>query len=209
MPQDSKGSSLPFVSSKPVEEMSMVEISDQLEKVTAWIGEERSREREARGVYDVIAGEVEANVKSIRQYAVRLLHLQRQKLSSFDGMLGKAAPRPTVTVKATGLARQATFKKAGGAEPKNLAEAIVSIWTLERYAEPLTTEEIAEALPEVGHQTEAAATSLRSSINQALAKLCRVGRVVRFRADGSQIDPKDNASRARKYLGAIRLPEPV
>jgi hypothetical protein len=59
----------------------------------------------------------------------------------------------------------------------------------------------------VGYKTDAAPASLRSSVNQALAKLCRVGTIVRLRADGSVIPPKDKTSRARKYLAATRLPE--
>jgi hypothetical protein len=130
-------------------------------------------------------------------------------MSAFDGLLGKSAGSSARNP----LARSASFAKSApassGKEPKNLAEAIVSIWTLDRYTEPMTTEEIAEALSDVGYESDAAATSLRSSINQALAKLAKVGRMVKFRADGSQISPKDHSSRARKYLAAIRLPEPV
>lgn len=196
---------LPFDPSRPVSDLSMVEIAEQLDQVTVWLETERRREQDAREAYEDTAREVETRVRTIRGYAEKLVDQQRRKMSAFDGLLSRqpSAARPP-------LGRTATFTKpVSNKEPKNLGEAIVSIWALDRYAEPLTTEEIAEALADVGYESDAAATSLRSSINQALAKLCKVGRIVKFRADGSQISPKDNTSRARKYLAAIRLPEPV
>lgn len=198
---------LPFDVSRPVSELSMVEVAEQLDQVAAWIETERQREAEARAVYDAVARDVDGRVRAIRSFAERLLEQHKKKLNAFDGMFSKSAAAPRAP-----LGRSASFPKIpqpGSNAPKNLAEAIVSIWTLDRYSEPMTTEEIAEALADVGYESDAASTSLRSSINQALAKLCKVGRVVKFRADGSQISPKDHTSRARKYLAAIRLPEPV
>lgn len=198
-------SRLPFDAEQPVGEMSMVELAQQLERVTAWIEAQRVREREARAVYQVVANEVEANVKQIKEYAERLMQAQQRKMSSFNGLLGV----PDQSMRENHPQVEVTLRRnRTTAAPKNIADAIIAVWGMDRYAEPLTTEEIAEALPEVGYQSDAAATSLRSSINQALAKLCRVGRVVRFRSDGSQIDIGDHTSRARKYLAATRLPEP-
>lgn len=202
-------SRLPFDAERPVGDLSMVELAQQLEQVTAWIEAQRVREREARSVYQVVANEVEANIAQIKDYAERLMQAQQRKMMSFNGLLGTPAtvePKPMVEV-TLGRPSVPSLRPRGGA-PKNISDAILAIWSMDRYAEPLTTEEIAEALPEVGYESEAAATSLRSSINQALAKLCRVGRVVRFRSDGSQIDIGDHTSRARKYLAATRLPEP-
>lgn len=196
---------VPFDNSRPVAELTMVEIAEQLDRIGGLLEAERRRESEARAVYEAVAGDVNLKIQTITSYAERLVEQHKKKLNAFDGLFAKtpALPRPSP------LGRSATFAKPAGSSPKNLAEAIVSIWTLDRYSEAMTTEEIAEALKDVGYESDAASTSLRSSINQALAKLCKVGRVVKFRADGSQISPKDHTSRARKYLAAIRLPEPV
>lgn len=201
---------LPFDSSRPVSELSMVEVAEQLDKVSGWMDQEKRREQEARQVYDTVARDADMRLRSIKLYAEKLVEQHRRRMAAFDGMLGKAS----ATSGKNPLARSASFAKASAAStpgkgPKNLAEAIISIWTLDRYTEPMTTEEIADALSDVGYESDAAATSLRSSINQSLAKLAKVGRMIKFRADGSQISPKDNSSRARKYLAAIRLPEPV
>jgi hypothetical protein len=202
---------LPFDITRPIADLSNVEIAGQLDQVSGWMAAERQREHEAKQTYETVSKDVEAKIRAIRGYAERLMEQHKRRMSAFDGMLSKvatsgSAPRNT-------LARTATFAKPAatnsGGGPKNLAEAIISIWTLDQYAEPMTTEEIAEALAEVGYESDAEPSSLRSSINQSIAKLCKVGRMVKFRADGTQISPKDNSSRARKYLAAIRLPEPV
>ena len=192
---------LPFEVNKPVGEMTMVEIGEALENVTRWIEAERVREREARKVFEAVSSEVEGRVSKIRAYAEKLLKANRDKLSAYDGLLGN---KPQVVIP------QRSSRPAGIIhEPKNLGEAILSVWQLDRYGQPLTADELAEAVKDVGYQTSAAPTSLKSSINQALAKLCKVGRVIRYRADGSIIDSKDKTSRARKYLAATRLPEGV
>jgi hypothetical protein len=200
---------LPFDITRPVADMTNVEIAGQLDQVSGWMAAERQREHEAKTTYEAVAKDVEVKVRAIRGYAERLMEQHKRRMSAFDGMLSKssapASPRNT-------LARSATFAKSpapSGSGPKNLAEAIIAIWTLDQYAEPMTTEEIAEALSDVGYESDAEPSSLRSSINQSIAKLCKVGRMVKFRADGTQISPKDHSSRARKYLAAIRLPEPV
>lgn len=193
---------LPFDNSKPVTDMSITEIGGALENVTRWIEAERVREREARKVYDAVASEVESKVATIRAYAERLLKANREKVAAFDGLLGvKSAQAPV----------QSRFGRAPSfiAEPKNLGEAILSVWQQDRFAEPLTTDELAEAVKSIGYETSAAPASLKSSINQALAKLCKVGRIIRYRADGTMIDSRDKSSRARKYLAATRLPEGV
>lgn len=210
---------LQFEDSKPIEEMSMVDIASQLERITSWIEAQRSEEREARTVYQAVQTRVEANIARIREYAEKLLARQNAKSSSFAGMLGQEFPPPPSLAEAATrpLSRSAQpVSHQGGRpmafqlrEPKNIAEAILAIWSIDRYQESLTTEEIADALHDVGYRSEAAPTSLKSSINQALAKLCRVGRVVRFRSDGTIISPRDRKSRARKYIAATRLPEDV
>lgn len=183
-------------------DLSLVEIAEQLEKVTGWIETQRVREREARSIYDRVRQETESNISRIRDYAKELVKHQQRKMSSFSGILGQPeAPAPSA-------ARTAPSVRSGST-PKNLAEAILAIWSLDRYADPLTTEDIAAALKDVGYKTDAAEASIRSSVNQALAKLCGTGRVVRLRADGSPIPPRDKTSRARKYVAATRLPEGV
>lgn len=193
---------LPFDQSKPINEMTITEIGGALENVTRWIENERVREREARKVYDAVASEVESRVATIRAYAERLLKANRDKMAAFDGLLGVKQTAPQTLAKA---GRAPAYL----AEPKNLGEAILSVWQQDRFAEPLTTDELADAVKSIGYETSAAPASLKSSINQALAKLCKVGRVIRYRADGSMIDSKDKSSRARKYLAATRLPEGV
>lgn len=197
---------------KPAAEMTLVEIAESLEKVTSWIEAQRVRERDARAAYQAISTEVEANVQRIRQYAQQLLEQQRRKVASFDGLLGVEVPAAAANGRAHASARTLSNGTPNGAslpEPRNIAEAILGIWNVGRHDQPLTTEEIAAALPEVGYRSDAATTSLRSSVNQALAKLCRVGRVVRFRNDGSRIPIRDTKSRARRYLAASRLSEVI
>lgn len=184
-------------------ELSLVEIAEQLEKVTGWIETQRVHEREARAAYDRVRQETESNIARIRDYAKELVKHQQRKMSSFSGILGQPeAPKSFAGSRASPSPRT-------GGTPKNLAEAILAIWSLDRYSEALTTEDIAAALKDVGYQTDAAEASIRSSVNQALAKLCGTGRVVRLRADGSPIPPRDKSSRARKYIAATRLPEGV
>lgn len=197
---------LPFTGRKPVAEMSLVEIAEELEKVTSWIEQQRVREREARAVYQAVAQQVEQNIQAIKSFADDLLSHQHRRMSSFSGMLGRDVSPVETTEKPRALKALGTAVSSV-IEPKNLAEAIVNIWALEQYDEPLTTEEILDALQDVGYKSDAVLTSIRSSINQALAKLCRSGRVIRFRADGSIIDPTDNKSRARKYISALRVRE--
>lgn len=199
-----RGEVLPYSVEKPVAELTLVEIAEQLEKVTGWIEAQRVRERDARRAYEEISRQVESNVDQIRRYANELLAAQRRRMNAFDGLLGKQAEPPASR---SGL--RSPMTSAGASKPgkKNILDAIYDVWSIDRHAEPLTTEEIIAALPDTGYTSNAAASSLKSSVNQALAKLCKVGRVVRLRADGSVIPPKDKTSRARKYLAAHRLPE--
>lgn len=193
----------PMGETRDPSDLSLVEIAEQLEKVTGWIETQRVREREARAAYDRVRQETESNIARIRDYAKELVKHQQRKMSSFSGILGQPeAP------KSSAGSRTSPSPRTGGT-PKNLAEAILAIWSLDRYSEALTTEDIAAALKDVGYQTDAAEASIRSSVNQALAKLCGTGRVVRLRADGSPIPPRDKSSRARKYIAATRLPEGV
>ncbi|HLO41182.1 MAG TPA: hypothetical protein VK176_09170 [Phycisphaerales bacterium] len=206
---ETRGESLPFNADRPVADLTLVEIAEQLEKVTGWIEAQRVRERDARKAYDLITQQVEANVDQIRKYANELLNAQRKRMNAFDGLLGRQPDAPTGRSGRSGGGSSGssanTGSRSGG--KKNIVEAIYDVWSIDRYAEPLTTEEIIAALPDTGYQSNAASSSLKSSVNQALAKLCKVGRVVRLRADGTVIPPKDKTSRARKYLAANRLPE--
>jgi hypothetical protein len=194
---------LPFLAGKPVNEMSLVEIAEQLEKVTSWIEAQRVKERDARTVYQQVAQQVESSVSQIRQYAQQLVDAQNRKVSSFSGMLNKDQSRNGISNQGrrSGSGGGGTPPRASGGK-MNIADAILAIWSLDRHQDQLTTEEISDALPETGYKSNAAPTSLKSSINQALAKLCRAGQVIRYRSDGTRISPRDNKSRARKYIAA-------
>ena len=48
------------LASKPVTDMSLVEISEHLERITKLIEDERVKERDARLVYDAVANAAEA-----------------------------------------------------------------------------------------------------------------------------------------------------
>src|SRR5437899_3319438 len=179
--------------------MNLVEIAEQLEKVTSWIEAQRVKEREARVIYQSVAQGVEGAVGQIRHYARQLVDAQSRKVSSFGSMLTKEQAQ---SLQARAARPAAAGAHRNGKGKMNIADAILSIWSLDQYHEALTTEEIGDALPETGYKSNAAPTSLKSSINQALAKLCRAGSVVRFRSDGSRIPARDNKSRARKYIAA-------
>lgn len=198
---------VPFATDRPVSELSLVEVAEQLEKVTGWIEGQRVREREARTVYAIVQQQTDLNIKKIRDYAQDLVKHQQKKMNSFNGMLGV---QPEVKpMNGSSSSRSAGSRSSNGSSPtpKNIGQAILAVWGPNYHEEALTTEEIAAALPQVGYRTDAAPSSIKSSVNQALAKLCRVGTIVRLRADGSPIPPKDKTSRARKYLAAVRLPE--
>jgi hypothetical protein len=192
---------LPFLGGKPVSDMTGVEIADQLDQVTSWIEAQRVKEREARATYQQVAQQVESSVAQIRQYAQQLLDAQGRKATSFSGLLGREPQNNGVRQGGRGSrggARAPEARARGG--KMNIGDAILAIWSLPQYQEQLTTEEISDALPETGYKSNAAPTSLKSSINQALAKLCRAGQVVRYRSDGSRISARDTKSRARKYI---------
>lgn len=183
--------------SRPAGQLSLVELSAALERVTSWIEAERAREREARSAYEMVRSDVDASIRRIKDYAQELLSAQQRKIASFQGLLD-------------GPKDGARLSKGGGrgaqhdalAAPKNLGEAILAVWDLPGQAEPIGTEEIGALLAQVGYSTKASASSIKSSVNQALAKLTRDGLVLRIRGDGTVIAPKDTSSRARKYLAA-------
>lgn len=183
-------------------EMSLVEIAQQLEQVTSLIEAERVREREARQAYKAVAEQVEANVAQIRARARDLLAEQRRRMSSFDGLIGNPTGGPG------GGGGDGRLKAASQSEAKpsgkklNLADAILMIWAKGGYNEPLTTEEISGALADVGYSSKASDRSLKSTMNQALAKLCRERKLRRYRIDGTEIAASDHKSRARRYMPA-------
>ena len=181
--------SLPFEGLGPARDMNLSQIAGQMEHITSWIEAERVEEREARRVYQEIADRVNARIDKIKSFGQELMREQARRMQSFDGLLGtqtEVPPDPSSPSARRGK--------------KNISEAIVAVWTLPDFGEPLTTEEIADALPDVGYESKAAPRSLKSSLNQALAKLCRDGTVARFRMDGSLIEPAETKSRARKYM---------
>jgi hypothetical protein len=186
-----------WATEKPVRDMTLVEIAEQLERITSWIEAERVKEREARAIYDAVRTAVEANIKEIRDHASTLVLEQRRRMASFDGLLG-TRPDPASMTEAKPSGRQSPSRSG----KRNITDAILEIWDLERWQQPLTTDEIAEALADVGYKTQAAPRSLKSAVNQSLAKLCRQGKVVKFRLDGSRIPDRESSARARRYMSA-------
>jgi hypothetical protein len=111
------------------------------------------------------------------------------------------------TVLAVAPATGPTPPGEGRAGRLNIYDAIMKVWTLEKYRTPLTTSEISRAIKDVGYVTRAAPRSMKSTLNQALAKLCRDRAVRRFRTDGTEINPDDHHSRARKYMAWEATPQ--
>ncbi len=145
-------------------------------------------------------------------------------MASFDGMIaerhanGNGAIREIKSVHAldenTVLAVAAPSSHRPRPDPGsrpgrlNIYDAIMKVWTLEKYRTPLTTSEISRAIKDVGYVTRAAPRrSMKSTLNQALAKLCRDRAVRRFRTDGTEISPEDHHSRARKYMAWEAAPQ--
>ncbi|MGE3107249.1 MAG: hypothetical protein AB7O77_02735 [Phycisphaerales bacterium] len=203
---------------KPVSQLSLVEIAGLLEKVTSAIEEQRVRERAARKVYKSVADDVNAEIERIRKYARELLLEQRRRLESFNGMLAKQPPPAPAGPGAPGSDEWPEPKLSaehggtdvdldageglGNGSRLSIAEAMLKIWSLEQYKRPLSTDEIAHALVDVGYTSRASPRSMKSTLNQVLAKLCRERKIRRFRTDGEEIDASDTHSRARKYLRA-------
>jgi hypothetical protein len=200
-----------WAAEKTARDMSLVEIAEQLERVTSWIEAERVKEREARAVYDAVRQAVEANIKDIRERAGALVQEQRRRMVSFDGLLGQRTPQAASMSEAKPQGRGSRGGKSagegGGSGKKNITDAILEIWDQERWHQPLTTDEIAEALEDVGYKTTAAPRSLKSAVNQSLAKLCRQGKVFKYRLDGTRISDRESGARARRYMSARASPE--
>lgn len=196
MPMDVDQS--PLANARPVGEMSLVEISEQLDKVTSWMEAERVKEREARQTYQQVAQQVEASIAKIRTYAQQLVDTHTRRINAFSGILGRE-PAPVAKPTRTYTKRAPS---EGGTGRLNIGDAIMSIWADSRFKEPMTTDEISEALGDVGYKSNAAPTSLKSSINQSLAKLSRAGQITRYRSDGERIPSRDSKSRARKYVAS-------
>lgn len=195
---------------RPPGELSLVEIAERLERVTQTIEAERCVEREARSVYQEVASRVEANIGAIRAHARALVDEQRRRMASFDGMIGErnghAIHAGPIEIKPPSNRSLDDEGRTGEARPSrlNIYEAVMRVWTLDKYSLPLTTSEIARAIKDVGYVTRAAPRSMKSTLNQALAKLCREKLVRRFRTDGTEIDPDDHHSRARKYMAWVK-----
>jgi hypothetical protein len=200
----------PLLPAKGAGEMSMVEIAENLERVTSLIEGERVKEREARKVYEAVARDVESNIAKIREFAKQLVAAHGSRLSTFSGMLGETIEvKPHANGPSTNGIGHVTHARRPAphaiGDIKNLADAVLRVWDLEPTA--MTSEDIADLLPRTGYQSNAAPASIRSSVNQAIAKLCRIGKVIRYRGDGSIIPIRDRTSRARKYLAASKAPE--
>ncbi len=194
-------------SERSLADLTMVQIAQELEQVTSLIEAERTREREARQVYRAVADEVEANIARIRKRVEDLLTEQRRRMNSFDGLIGRSAPAASANGPAAGAPRKpgqpaSQSEAKPGGRKLSLTDAILMIWKDGGYSEPLTTEEIAGALPEVGYASRASDRSLKSTMNQALAKLCRDRKLRRYRIDGTEISANDKKSRARRYKPA-------
>ncbi len=185
-------------------EMTTIEIIQELETVTSRIEAERVREREARAEYKAVADEVERRVADIKQRANALLSEQRKRLESFSGLVsGKPAQEISSRPSRQAPVHNGAHRRKGGkGGRRSIADAILEVWTLERYNEPLTTDEIIDALGIVGYESSASARSLKSSLNQALARLCKDGKIQRYRLDGDRIPSSDTVSRARRYMPA-------
>lgn len=194
--------------SKPVSAMSLVEIAEQLEKVTSWIEQQRVQEREARKNYEQIKTRVESAIAQINSHTKQLVEAQRRKMNSFDTMFGQsqAASAPAPSAGGRRAAAQAAAAAAGG-PPKNMPEAIIRLWTSGKFSQPLTTEEIVDGLSAVGYESNAKPSSLKSSVNQAIAKLASTGYLLRMRSDNTRISIRDKTSRARKYIAASAAPD--
>ncbi len=182
-------------SDEALDALSLVQIAERLERVTTQIEAERSREREARQKYREVADAVETRIMSIKAEAGSLVREQQSRLAAFDGMLDRRSPGEEDARQGFAAGR----RRHPLDTPANIGEAILRLWTLPEHDGPLTTDEIAESLPSVGYDSKAAPRSLRSAVNQALAKLCRDGKVDKYRQDGTVIGRHEHNARARKY----------
>lgn len=170
-------------------EMNLVEIASELESITSTIERERTRERDARAEYQAIADDVAGKVREVRMRAKALVDEQRRRMSGFDGIIN----RPSGHVD-----RVAEVKPRSGGR-FTMPDAILAIWDLERYNEPLSSDEISAALSEVGYHSNAAPKSLKSSVNQTIAKLCNSGKLGKYLSDGTPL-AESQGVRARKYM---------
>jgi len=189
----SDSNDMQFTAPSAMKSLTLVQVAEELEKITSLIEAERVEEREARKVYQTVADRINARVDQIKKYGQDLVAEQQRRVNSFSGLLGT---EPPASIRSS---RPMAHPAASGPK-KNISEAIVAIWRIPDYQEPLTTEEIAEALQDVGYESKAAPRSLKSTLNQTLAKLTRDGTVLRYRLDGTPIDAEETKARARKYM---------
>lgn len=177
----------PSAQTPSVEEMTLVDIATELESLTRSIEAERAKERRARAEYEQVASEVNEACGQLRERARLLMAEQRKRMSGFDGLVNR--DRRTAQIEAKPLQRM------------TMPAAILAIWDVDGYDRPLTTDEIADGLEIVGYETHAAPRSLKSSINQTIAKLCNAHKLAKYRSDGTPLEDVDGA-RARRYLRA-------
>ncbi|HYE03369.1 MAG TPA: hypothetical protein VD963_09060 [Phycisphaerales bacterium] len=187
---------------RQVTDLSFVEIAERLDQVTRLIEAQRVSERQARAAYRAVADEAEKNIAAIRDQARALVSEQRRRMASFDGMLSPEAAGATSTRPASNGALREVKPNTGRGGKMSLTDAILRVWEEGHHDAPLTTEEIAGALRDVGYSTKASARSLKSTMNQALAKLCRDRKLKRYRIDGTEISTTDTRSRARRYMAS-------
>lgn len=186
----------PQVTADSLRDMTMQELAARLERVTARIEVERAKEREARAAYERLASEVKSRVDAIRSEATLLVDEQRRRLASFGGFVDAEPPAPAFER----FASKVEPKPDRRSKPRTLEDAILAIWAGGHKSSPLTTDEIAHALPVVGYESKAAWRSLKSTVNQALAKLCNGGKMSKFRIDGSPLPESNPNLRARRYM---------
>ena len=175
--------------------MTLVEIAEELEAAASRIETSRAVEREARARYQATADECIEHIERIKTRIAALVAEQHRKTSPIDGLSRNAD--------AAGSMVEA---KTGGSLPprqgpvRTLADAILRVWDQTPEPEPLTTAQILDLLPSVGYRSRAAPKSLKSSLNQVIAKLCQSGELVKFRSDGTRLESDGEGVRARKYL---------
>jgi hypothetical protein len=185
----------------PVGDLSLVQVAERLEKVTAWIETERAKERQARAAYKAVADTIEARVREIRGYAEALLAEQRRRMNSFNGLIERNGAEPLPA----SMVEPSPRRPAADSSKLTFIDALLAVWSLKAYQSPLTTEQIQEGLAAIGYRSRAAPRSFRSALNQALAKLCREGKILKYRMDGSRIPDVDRLSRARRYMATSAM----
>ncbi len=176
--------------------LSLTELAARLESITRQIEAERNRERKAREQWEEVARDAQERIREIRVLAAKLLEEQRRRVAAFEHLAGDAPSEFSLS----------EIKPFDRDRPRTIDEAVMAVWALDDARMPLTSEVVTERLHLTGYETRAAPKSLRSTVNQAIARLCQSGRLLKLRGDGTHLDSSNPAARARKYVPA-RLQE--